>query len=368
MLSHPTVCGDELLAVSTQRAVDRIVRFGADGSRRGVGRRVRRRGRGGRAHRRPGHRSGLRRRRLVRRADRRVACRPWRDRNPLVPAARRRRGRAAPRRQPGHVPLCRWHGDRALPRPPRRRGSRARRTADPQRLRRVRDHRDARVVAADRRVVRGGRGVRDRRSPRWPRGGRGVASRRPPRAQAERVRRLPRRRRLAGRRGPGRAGAVGDPRPVERRPPRRRRAHPAPRPLPRRVVRGAAARHDPVPPVPDRPPVDRRVRRPRRGRGLRLAARLLAVPPRGRGHGLPGDAVQHRRGRHAGRPAARPQDGRPVAGGIERPGRAADPALSGGPRRSRGRQAGRQAGRRARRRAHVPRLAGGARSEAALTS
>jgi prolyl oligopeptidase len=35
VLSRPTVCGDEVLIVSTYRAVDRIVRFGADGSRRG---------------------------------------------------------------------------------------------------------------------------------------------------------------------------------------------------------------------------------------------------------------------------------------------------------------------------------------------
>ena len=35
VLSRPAVCGDEVLAVSTLRALDRIVRFGADGSSRG---------------------------------------------------------------------------------------------------------------------------------------------------------------------------------------------------------------------------------------------------------------------------------------------------------------------------------------------
>ena len=147
----------------------------------------------------------------------------------------------------------------------------------------------------------------------------------------------------------------GDPRAVQRRAPRRRRPDPTPRPVPGRVVRGAAARHGPLPAVPHRSPVDRRVRRPRRGRGVRLAARLLAVPPRRRRDLLPGDAVHDGRGRHAGRPAARPQDGGAAAGVDELPGRPADPAAAGGPRRARRRQARRQAGRRAGRRPDVPR-------------
>ena len=55
------------------------------------------------------------------------------------------------------VPVARRHGDRAVPHPPRRRHAGARRADDPQRLRRVRHRRDAGVVAADRRVVRGRR-------------------------------------------------------------------------------------------------------------------------------------------------------------------------------------------------------------------
>ena len=88
-----------------------------------------------------------------------------------------------------------------------------------------------------------------------------------------------------------------------------------------------------------------RVRRPRRRRGVRLAARLLAVPPRRRRHVLPGDAVHDGRGRHPRRPAARPQDGgarcRPRRRGQdERP----ILLLPGGPRRPRRRQAGRPSG------------------------
>ena len=53
-------------------------------------------------------------------------------------------------------------------------------------------------------------------------------------------------------------------------------------------------------------------------RGVRLGARLLAVPPGRRGHALPGDAVHHRRGRLARRSAARPQDGGAACSGRRR--------------------------------------------------
>jgi prolyl oligopeptidase len=63
---------------------------------------------------------------------------------------------------------------------------------------------------------------------------------------------------------------------------------------PGRALRRAAPRHDPGPAVPHRPALDRRVRRPRCGRRVRLAARLLALPPRDRRHLLPVGVV-HRR-------------------------------------------------------------------------
>ena len=109
--------------------------------------------------------------------------------------------------------------------------------------------------------------------------------------------------------------AAGDRRRVQRWPARRRGADAAARPVPGGVVRRAAARHGAFPAVPDRPAVDRRVRRPRRRRGLRLAARLLAVPPRARGRAVPGGAADHGRGRHTGRSDARPQDGGAAAVG-----------------------------------------------------
>ena len=91
--------------------------------------------------------------------------------------------------------------------------------------------------------------------------------------------------------------------------------------------------------------------------GVRLAARLLPLPPRRRRRGLSGDAVHHGRGRQPGRPSARPQDGRAGAVRVIGPGRAAGVAVPGGPRRPRRRQARRQTGRRAGGRADVPRLA-----------
>ena len=139
------------------------------------------------------------------------------------------------------------------------------------------------VVAADRRVVRGRRRVRHRRAARrrsrrarpgtTPAAGStsrtcSTTSTPPPTGSSPRA--SPSRERLAvhGRSNGGLLVGV---------------AHdPAARPVPRRVVRRAAARHGALPAVPHRPAVDERVRRPRRRRGVRLAPRLLAVPPRRR--------------------------------------------------------------------------------------
>ena len=106
--------------------------------------------------------------------------------------------------------------------------------------------------------------------------------------------------------GPSR-DRLADPGRQQRRAAGRHDADPAARPVPGGRVRGAAHRHGPLPPVPHRPAVDARVRRPRRGRGVRLAVGLLAVPPPGRGHLLPGHAGADRRGGQPGRPRPRPQ-------------------------------------------------------------
>ena len=108
----------------------------------------------------------------------------------------------------------------------------------PHRLRRLQHRRDSGVRPRDRGVVRTRRPLRDRRAARRHRGRRGVAPRRHAREQAERVRRLPRRRRLARGSGLDVARPAGDRGRLQRRPARRRGAHAAPRPGPR----GRAAR------------------------------------------------------------------------------------------------------------------------------
>ena len=186
------------------------------------------------------------------------------------------------RRVAGALPLGRRHRDRAVPDPPRRRATRRGHALHPDRLRRVRHRRDAGVVADHRGVGRGRGAVRRRRAPGRLRGGRGVAPGRPPPAQAAGLRRLPRRGRPPRRVAAHLAGPAGHPGRLQRRAPRRRGHDPAARPVPSRALRGPAAGHGALPAVPHRPPLDGRVRRPRRGRGARLVARLLAVPPRAR--------------------------------------------------------------------------------------
>ena len=93
-----------------------------------------------------------------------------------------------------------------------------------------------------------------------------------------------------------------------------RRAHPAPRDVPGGAVQVPAARHGALPPVPHRAAVGARVRLGRGPGAVRGPARLLALPPRREGHGLPGGPARHRRRGHAGGPAPRPQDDRAPAG------------------------------------------------------
>ncbi|MDZ7732022.1 MAG: prolyl oligopeptidase family serine peptidase [Acidimicrobiia bacterium] len=151
--------------------------------------------------------------------------------------------------------------------------------------------------------------------------------------------------------------APRDPRGQQRRTAGGRGTDPTIRPLRGRALRRAAARHGALPPVPDRPAVDPRVRRPRRRRRVRLAARLLALSPGGRRHVLSRRAAHHRGGGLPGGPQPRPQDGGPSPGGVvvrgPPPGAAAR-RDTGGPRPG---QAGVEAGRRAGRRARLPGLA-----------
>ena len=95
----------------------------------------------------------------------------WRvdgDRTAVVRRSGRRRRRAVAFGEPGDVPVARRHVDRVVPDPPRRRHAGPGCAGDPQRLRRFRHRRDAGVVAADRRMVRGRRAVCDRRAAWWP--------------------------------------------------------------------------------------------------------------------------------------------------------------------------------------------------------
>ncbi len=142
-----------------------------------------------RADGRPGDRDRVRDHVRVRLAGHALASRPSHRR---ALATRRTVGRcvAADDRPAGRVRVDRRHDDRPVPRAPQRRGPRARAPGDPHRLRRVRDRRDAGVVAHDRGLVRDGWHVRDRPAARRVRARRGVASRRASREQAERVRRL----------------------------------------------------------------------------------------------------------------------------------------------------------------------------------
>ena len=139
------------------------------------------------------------------------------------------------------------------------------------------------------------------------RGRRGLAPGRHARAQAAGVRRLRGRRRLAGGRAPHGPRPPGGAGRQQRRAAGGRHAHPAARRLPGGRVRGAADRHGAVPPLPHRPAVDPRVRRPRGRRRVRLAVGLLAVPPPGRGHVLPRHAGADGRGGQPGRSRPRPQ-------------------------------------------------------------
>ena len=138
------------------------------------------------------------------------------------------------------------------------------------------------------------------------------------RAQAERLRRFHRRRRVADSREDHRARAPGDLGTVERRPADRRDHHPAARAVPRGDLRRAAAGHDPLPPLSDRAALDSRVRFVRGSRAVQMAVRVLALSSRQGRRRLSGGADSHGGVRHARRSDARAQDDR-AAAGSDRP-------------------------------------------------
>ena len=109
------------------------------------------------------------------------------------------------------------------------------------------------------------------------------------------------------------AGAARHLRRFQRRPAGRRGADAAARPVRRGRLLRAAAGHGAVRAVRSRADLERRVRHGGGRRAARLAAGLLAVPPRGAGDALPGRAVHRVHQRHAGGPGARVQDVRRAA-------------------------------------------------------
>ena len=134
-----------------------------------------------------GRRRRVRRRRHVTPPRRR--CGRSRPTAPATPGDATVGRRAADRRAHGRahqLPIRGRDRDRPVPHPPCRRHAERRHPDHPQRLRRVHDHDEPGVAAADRGVVRGRRPVRRRRAARRPRARRGVAHR-PDRAATSRT-------------------------------------------------------------------------------------------------------------------------------------------------------------------------------------
>src|SRR5439155_1696210 len=153
----------------------------------------------------------------------------------------------------------------------------------PHRLWRDQHFADAGVLTGPRGMGRGGWPLRGAEPARGRRVWRALAPRGHARQEAERIRRLSRRRRSAPRSG---LDELAEPRRVwriERRSPGRCGADAAPGPFRRGILRRATARHASVPELPDRTVLDRRIRVRRGSRPGRVAPRVLAVSQRARG-------------------------------------------------------------------------------------
>ncbi len=135
------------------------------------------------------------------------------------------------------------------------------------------------------------------------------------RAQAERLRRLQRRRRVPRGGRVDHRRAARDLGRLQRRPSGGRRPHPAAGTLPCGRLLGAVAGHGPLREVRARCHLERRVRHGRGPRAAGVAAVVLALPPRPRRRQLPGRPVHGLRRRHPRGHDARAEDVRRPAGG-----------------------------------------------------
>ena len=120
------------------------------------------------------------------------------------------------------------------------------------------------------------------------------------------------------RRGRHDAGPARAARRQQRRPAGRRGDHPAARRGGGRAARGRRDGHAALPPVHDRRGLDLRLRLARGPGDVRDPAGLLAAAQRAQGHGLPGDAGDHRRPRRPGRAGAQLQVHRGAAARARR--------------------------------------------------
>ncbi len=192
------------------------------------------------------------------------------------------------------------------------------RTGDGHGLRRVQLGRDAALREVGRAVAGAWRHLRVHQPARRVGVRRGLAPCRHAPREAARVRRL-----RGGGQVPG-EGEVDQRRParhrgrLERRSAHRRRGHPEARAVPRGDLRRAAARHGPLRTVRLGAHLERRVRDGRKGRRFQGALRLLAVPPRHAGHGVPLDPGGLGRQRRSRGPHARPQVRGRAPGRVDR--------------------------------------------------
>src|SRR3989442_967728 len=193
--------------------------------------------------------------------------------------------------------LARRDRDLDVPRAPHGREAERRRADAAHRVRRVQRLPDAGLprrrggLGGERRTLRAAEPARGRRVRR------ALAPRGHAREQAERVRRLPRRGGDARVAWLDQARSSRHRRRIERRAAGGRGADAVPRAFRRGVLCGAAARHAPLPELPDRAVLDRGGWLGGGPKSDRGATQILAVPQRAPGSPLPAGPLHHGRGR-----------------------------------------------------------------------